>query len=157
MIKSRVATSQDIEFILDGAQKMNAESDWNLSWSWDIGRTYLTWLIESDTSDILMVERDGVPVGGAFVATSWEFHTQPLCYVCKFWVVKEHRRADVSKVVVEDILSWAKIRNCSHVFSKGTAGLTNAEQILCVRLMKLHGFEAVGPVLAANLGGSLHG
>ena len=157
MIKSRLGTAGDIEFILDGAEQMNAESDWNLSWSRDIGRNYLTWLVENDTSDILLVERDHVPVAGAFVAASYEFHLQPLCYVCKFWVVREHRRGDVSNVLVEDILAWANIRNCSHVFTTATAGLSKAEQMLFVRLMKSHGFDDVGPVLSADLGGSSHG
>lgn len=157
MINSRVGDQHDIEFILDAAEQMNAESSWGLSWSRDIGRNYLTWLIDNDTSDILLVERDRVPVAGAFVAASWEFHLQPLCYVCKFWVVKEHRRGDVSNVVVKDILEWARLRNCSHVFTTATAGLSAAEQMLFIRLMKSNGFENVGPVLEANLGGSIDG
>ena len=157
MIKSRLGAAGDIEMILDAAELMNAESDWDLTWSRDIGRNYLTWMVENDTTDILLVERDHVPVAGAFVAASYEFHLQPLCYVCKFWVVKEHRRGDVSNVLVEDILAWANIRNCSHVFTTATAGLNRAEQMLFVRLMKSHGFDDVGPVLAADLGGSANG
>ena len=106
MIKSRLGVAGDIEMILDAAEFMNAESDWDLTWSRDIGRNYLTWMVENDTTDILLVERDHVPVAGAFVAASYEFHLKPLCYVCKFWVVKEHRRGDVSNVLVEDILAW---------------------------------------------------
>ncbi len=157
MIKSRLGTAGDIEMILDEAEKMNAESGWDLTWSRDIGRNYLTWLVENDTSDILLVERDGALAAGAFVAASWEFHLQPLCYVCKFWVVKEHRRGDVSNILVEDILYWANIRNCSHVFTTATAGLNRAEQMLFVRLMTSHGFDNVGPVLAADLGVSADG
>ena len=157
MIKSRLGAASDIEMILDAAELMNAESDRDLTWSRDIGRNYLTWLVENDTSDILLVERDGALAAGAFVAASWEFHLQPLCYVCKFWVVREHRRGDVSNVLVEDILAWANIRNCSHVFTTATAGLRKAEQMLFVRLMKSHGFDNVGPVLAADLGGSPDG
>ena len=59
MIKSRLGAAGDIEMILDAAELMNAESDWDLSWSRNIGRNYLTWLVENDTSDILLVERDG--------------------------------------------------------------------------------------------------
>lgn len=157
MIKSRLGAAGDIEIILDVAEKMNAESDWSLSWSRDIGQQYLEALVESSASDILLVERDGALAAGAFVAASWEFHLQPLCYVCKFWVVKEHRRGDVSNILVEDILDWANIRNCSHVFTTATAGLNRAEQMLFVRLMKSHGFDNVGPVLAADLGGSADG
>jgi GNAT superfamily N-acetyltransferase len=152
VITSRLGSPGDIEFILDGAELMNAESDWGLSWSRDVGRHYLEWLITDPSADILLVERDGVPVGGAFVAASWEFHLQPLCYVCKFWVVKEHRRGDVSRTVVKDILEWASLKNCSHVFTTATAGLNRVEQMLFVRLFKSHGFDAVGPVLAAKLG-----
>jgi len=157
LITSRAGTVGDIDFILDRAEDMNAESDWNLSWSRDVGRQYLTSLVENDTSDILIVERDHVLVAGAFVAASYEFHLQPLCYVCKFWVVKEHRRGDVSNILVKDILQWAKVRNCSHVFTTATAGLNKVEQMLFVRLMKSHGFDNVGPTLAADLGGSANG
>lgn len=152
MITSRVADQNDIEFVLDGAEKMNAESSWGLAWSENAGRNYLTWMVDNDTSDILLVERDGVPAAGAFVAASWEFHPQPLCYVCKFWVVQEHRRGDVSRVVVEDIIDWAQAHDCSHIFTTATAGLSPAEQMLFIRLFKSHGFENVGPVLATNLG-----
>ena len=151
-ITSRIADEHDIELILDAAEQMNAESSWELSWSRDIGRNYLTWMVDNDTSDILLVERDGVPVGGSFVAASWEFHLQPLCYVCKFWVVKEHRRGDVSMVAVKDILKWARLRNCSHVFTTATAGLSAAEQLLFIRLMQSHGFESCGPVMSTKLG-----
>jgi len=157
MIKSRIGDANDIEAILDAAEAMNAESSWGLTWSRDVGENYVTWLIDNDTTDVLIVERDGERCAGAFVAASWEFHLQPLCYVCKFWVVKEHRRGDVSKVLVEDILQWAHLRNCSHVFSTATAGLSAAEQMLFIRLMKSHGFKDVGPVLEANLGGSANG
>ena len=42
MIKSRLGAAGDIEMILDAAELMNAERDWDLTWSRDIGRNYLT-------------------------------------------------------------------------------------------------------------------
>ena len=157
LLTSRAGTVGDIDFILDRAEDMNAESDWDLSWSRDVGRQYLTSLVESLTTDILLVEVDHVPVAGAFVAASYEFHLQPLCYVCKFWVVKEHRRGDVSNILVNDIRQWAADRNSSHIFTTATAGLNRVEQMLFVRLMKSHGYDDVGPTLAADLGGSANG
>ena len=56
MIKSRLGVAGDIEMILDAAEFMNAESDWDLTWSRDIGSNYLTWMVENDTTDILLVE-----------------------------------------------------------------------------------------------------
>ena len=152
MITSRPATIEDVDYIVENTEAMNAESKWQMEWSTDMARSYIEWAITTETTDILMAARDGVPVGGAIVAASWEFHTRPLCYVCKFWVVREHRRGDVSHAIVKDILQWSQERDCTHIFTTATAGLNKVEQMLFIRLFKAHGFDAVGPTLAIELG-----
>ena len=65
MITSRYATLHDIDLILDEAEKGNAETRWNFTFDRDAGHDHVRTLIENETSEILTVERDGVPAGGA--------------------------------------------------------------------------------------------
>ena len=59
MVTSRYATLHDIELILDEAEKGNAETRWNFTFDRYAAHDHVRIFIENDTSDILIVERDG--------------------------------------------------------------------------------------------------
>ena len=59
MITSRYATLHDIDLILDEAEKGNAETRWNFTFDRDAGHDHVRTLIENETSEFLIVERDG--------------------------------------------------------------------------------------------------
>lgn len=148
---TRAATRDDLAVMLLGAREANAESTWKLTWNDDYAERYLNALIESPTTDAIVVEIEGalrpVIAGAAFVAASYEFHDEPLCYVCKFWILPAYRRGDLSTKLTQATIDWAYDHGCSHVFTTATAGLDRVQQSLFVRLMKRHGFEDVGPVM----------
>ena len=151
MITSRYATLHDFELILDEAEKGNAETRWNFTFDRDAGHDHVWKLIENETSDILIVERDGVPAGGAVVSLSYEFFDRPFAIVSKFWIIREHRRGDASHVLIETIQDWAYAHGCSHLFAAANGRLNKVEQMLFCRLMKKHGLEDVGPDFALKL------
>ena len=99
----------------------------------------------------MIVERDGVPAGGAIVSLSYEFFDRPFAIVSKFWIIREHRRGDASHVLIETIQDWAYAHGCSHLFAAANGRLNMVEQMLFCRLMKKHGLEDVGPVFALKL------
>jgi len=152
---TRPATHDDLAVMLLGAREANAESNWNLTWNQDYAEQYLSALIDSPHTDAIVIEVEGVmrPViaGASFVAASYEFHDEPLCYVCKFWILPAYRRGDLSTKLTQSTIDWANDHGCSHIFTTATAGLDRVQQSLFVRLMKRHGFDDVGPVMQLSL------
>jgi len=143
----RMADASDLDLIVSEAEIMNVESAWDFTWNAHHARDYLWSFIADESRDIIIVSRDGVPAGGAMIAKSFEFHDEPLAYVCKFWIVREHRRGDTSLVLAQALIDWAKKQKCRQTFVTATAGLNKVEQMLFVRLMNHVGFMDVGPVL----------
>jgi len=142
----------DLYAIVEMARRFTTETGYDIAFDPEPATNYIWSFIESESCDALVWDEGGTISGGALVAVSHEAHAQPFCYICKFFVAPEARRSRAAREIISACIEWSRQRDCSHVFSTATAGLSEKEQRLAVNLLKRCGLEDVGPVMALKLG-----
>ena len=149
----RCATKDELDLLVDIAEGINGESAHAFTFNRENARMHIWQFLASSDWDIIVAEQDGEIVGGVMLAESLEFHDDPLCYVCKFWVLPNARSTRVGVMLTEAMVDWAREHQCTDVFVTATAGLDAKNQRAFVWLMSRQGFKECGPVMKLTFGG----
>ncbi len=149
----RCATKDELDLLVDISESINSESSHAFTFNRENARTHIWQFLASPDWDIIVAEVDGEIVGGVMLSENMEFHDEPLCYVCKFWVLPGARSTRVGAMLAEAMVGWAREHQCTDMFVTATAGLDAKNQRAFVWLMSRQGFKECGPVLQLCLGG----
>lgn len=134
------ASVDDIDDLAAMAQEFIEESDWPVTFDAAATKLRLDGTVESDYAEVLVV-RDGRKIlGGAIVAIDRDFTNEWFGYLVKFYIRKDHRRADVALPLARFCVRWFDNRRCKLAFATATAGLAGGFEIM----MKRIGFAPCG-------------
>lgn len=150
----RCATDDELDLIVDITEGINGESSYGFTFNRENARNFLWQFIAVPEFDIIVAEVGGELVGGVLICESKEFHDEPLCYVCKFWVLPGARSTRAGAKLAEAMVDWAREHKCTDIFVTATAGLDAKNQRAFIWLMQKFGMRECGPVMQLNLGGS---
>ena len=138
--------------MIEISRRFVAETSYEVTFDESMARHHLGTYLSVPHLCILLGEQNGIIVGGAMLALSYEFQSKPFGYVSKFFVLPEGRGLGIGRALVDAMLHWFTEKGASHVFVTATAGLSDLQQRLFVSLMKRHGFTDSGPVMCLKLG-----
>ncbi len=134
MIEVGFASHQDIVALTEIAEEFIAESSWPVTFDPVATRMRMTGYIDSDLTEVIVVRRGGEILGGAIVAIDRDFTNEWWGYLIKFYVRKDHRRADVALPLARFCVRWFDNRRCKLAFATATAGLVGGFEIMMKRI-----------------------
>lgn len=140
----RVATLDDIPALLQLAQRFVSESSYGMEFDENGAREYLEMIIPHPEAALFVT--DDVSAG-MLVTVAKDWCVRPVLYVEKMYVSPEQRGRGLSRALVCAAVTFAKLKNCSHIFSTATAGMGERVSKLFENLFAKDGFTSCGGVL----------
>lgn len=140
----RVATPDDIPALLQLAQHFVSESSYGMEFDEAGAREYLETVIQHP--DAALFVTDDVSAG-MLVTVAKDWCKRPVLYVEKMYVSPQERGRGLSRALVCAAVNFAKLNNCSHIFSTATAGMGERVRKLFENLFAKDGFTPCGGVL----------
>jgi GNAT superfamily N-acetyltransferase len=140
----RVATLADIPALLLLAERFVSESSYGMEFDEAGSREYLEMVLQHP--DVALFVTDDVSAG-MLVTVAKDWCVRPVLYVEKMYVSPQERGRGLSRALVCAAINFAKLNNCSHIFSTATAGMGERVSKLFENLFAKDGFTSCGGVL----------
>lgn len=140
----RVATVADIPALLKLAEKFVSESSYGMEFDPVGAAEYLGVVLEHP--DCALFVTDDVSAG-MLVSVAKDWCVRPVLYVEKMYLSPEQRGRGLSRALVCAAITFANLRDCSHIFSTATAGMGERVSKLFENLFAKDGFTHCGGVL----------
>ncbi len=143
----RRANRSDLPILIHMSRRFVEESSLPFTFDADAAHSYLTFMMESENTIILVEEDDGVITGGILGSVDQDFCRESSAYVIKMYVEAEFRGLGTARALVEAFQDEAKKLGASIVFASATAGMGDRVEKLYVKLFERYGFVTLGRVL----------
>jgi len=140
----RVATVDDIPALLKLAEKFVSESSYGMEFDEAGAAEYLETILNHPEAALFVT--DDVSAGIlCTIAKDW--CVRPVLYVEKMYVSPKERGRGLSRALVCAAIAYAKLNDCSHIFSTATAGMGERVSKMFQNLFAKDGFTHCGGVL----------
>ena len=143
----RKATQRDLLYLVPMSRRFVEESSLPLTFDVEATTSYLTSVMESENTIILVEDDDGVITGGILGSVDQDFCRESCAYVIKMYVETEFRGLGSARALVEAFQDEAKKLGASIIFASATAGMGDRVERLYVKLFERYGFSTLGRVL----------
>ncbi len=143
----RRAHRNDLPFLIHMSRRFVEESSLPYTFDAGVAHSYLSFMMESENTIVLVEEEDGVITGGILGSVDQDFCREKSAYVIKMYVETEFRGLGTARALVEAFQDEAKKLGASIVFASATAGMGDRVEKLYVRLFERYGFVTLGRVL----------
>lgn len=140
----RVATPDDIPALLQLARRFVTESNYGMQFDEAGAREYLENILPHPEAALFVT--DDVSAG-ILVTVAKDWCVRPVLYVEKMYVSPHERGRGLSRALVCAAVTFAKLNDCSHIFSTATAGMGERVSKLFENLFAKDGFTTCGGVL----------
>jgi len=145
--KIRKANRSDLPFLIPMSRRFVGESSLPFTFDVEVASSYLTSMMGSENTIVLVEEDDGIITGGILGSVDQDFCRESSAYVIKMYVEAEFRGLGTARALVEAFQDEAKKLGASVVFASATAGMGDRVEKLYVRLFERYGFKILGRVL----------
>ena len=143
----RKANLGDLPVLIPMSRRFVGESSLPLTFDVEATISYLTFMMESENTIVLLEEDDGVITGGILGSVDQDFCRESCAYVIKMYVESEFRGLGTARALVEAFQDEAKKLGASIVFASATAGMGDRVERLYVRLFERYGYSILGRIL----------
>ncbi len=143
----RKAKLSDLKFLIPMSRRFVKESSLPFTFDVEATTSYLTYMMDSENTIVLVEDDDGVITGGIMGSVDRDFCRESSAYVIKMYVEAEFRGLGTARALVEAFQDEAKKLGASIVFASATAGMGDRVEKLFVRLFERYGFTILGRVL----------
>ncbi len=143
----RKAKLSDLKFLIPMSRRFVKESSLPFTFDVEATTSYLTYMMDSENTIVLVEDDDGVITGGIMGSVDRDFCYESCAYVIKMYVESEFRGLGTARALVEAFQDEAKKLGASIVFASATAGMGDRVEKLFVRLFERYGFTILGRVL----------
>ena len=124
------------------------ESGYDVTFDREFVRLVYLQAMDNPTACLIVdVDEDGNLNGGAFMETGQVWTKERWGFVQGFMVKPTRRGTVAARRLVEELVSYAKDAEISHVFASSTAAINPVITRQFVNLFSKFGFKEVGPVL----------
>ncbi len=147
----RRANRSDLPFLISMSRRFVEESSLPFTFDVEITTSYLTSVMESENTIILVEDDDGTITGGILGSVDRDFCRESSAYVIKMYIETEFRGLGTARALVEAFQDEAKKLGASIIFASATAGMGNRVEKLYVRLFERYGFVTLGRILCKEI------
>ncbi len=147
----RKANRSDLPFLIPMSRRFVEESSLPFTFDVEITTSYLTSMMETENTIVLVEEHDGIITGGILGSVDQDFCRESCAYVIKMYVEVEFRGLGTARALVEAFQDEAKKLGASIIFASATAGMGDRVEKLYVRLFERYGFTTLGRVLCKEI------
>ena len=147
----RKANLSDIPALIPMSRRFVEESSLPFTFDVKITIAYLTSVMESENSIVLVEDDNGIITGGILGAVEQDFCRELSAYVIKMYVESEFRGLGTARALVEAFQDEAKKMGASIIFASATAGMGDRIEKLYVKLFERYGYSILGHVLCKEI------
>ena len=132
------------------AERYASESRWDITLPDDLHQKFKN-VVYSESSVLLYVSKEAVPVGFAVVTYDGTFSVPPLGILYMFYILPSYRATQASIRLISGIIRMAKLDGCKYLFASTFSMIDERTTKAFDRMLERQGFEALTPCYMKEL------